>query len=178
MIERPDLLAGPLRIGSASVTGEIAADLAAVSIRQARAGRPGHDRRACRPSSAWRAPGLSLRAEVQAQNVAARDLELYWPLAAGREAREWVTAEHHRRPRLGGGGDASRSSLATSTSSRCRSRSSAGRFAFDDLTLRYFETMPPLTGVAGSATFTGRRMDFDGRAAGGSARSRSTMAAS
>ena len=26
---------------------------------------------------------------------------------------------------------------------------------------RYFETMPPLTGVAGSATFTGRRMDFE-----------------
>ena len=36
----------------------------------------------------------------------------------------------------------------------------AGEFAFQDLTLRYVDTMPPLVGVSGSATFTGQRMDF------------------
>ena len=38
-----------------------------------------------------------------------------------------------------------------------------GRFTFDDLTVGYFEDLPPLTGVDGSATFTGRRMDFADR---------------
>ncbi len=36
----------------------------------------------------------------------------------------------------------------------------AGSFAFEDLTVRYFEELPPLTDVAGRATFTARRMDF------------------
>ena len=35
-----------------------------------------------------------------------------------------------------------------------------GRFEFRKLAVRYFETMPPLTGVDGNATFTARRMDF------------------
>ena len=36
----------------------------------------------------------------------------------------------------------------------------AGEFAFEDLSVRYVDTMPPLVGVNGSATFTGQRMDF------------------
>ena len=36
----------------------------------------------------------------------------------------------------------------------------AGEFTFEDLTVRYVDTMPPLVGVDGSATFTGQRMDF------------------
>ena len=35
-----------------------------------------------------------------------------------------------------------------------------GEFVFEDLTVRYFDTMPPLVGASGSATFTGQRMDF------------------
>jgi uncharacterized protein YhdP len=35
-----------------------------------------------------------------------------------------------------------------------------GEFAFENLTVHYFEALPPLEGVSGSATFTGQRMDF------------------
>ena len=36
----------------------------------------------------------------------------------------------------------------------------AGEFVFEDLTVSYLDTMPPLVGVDGRATFTGQRMDF------------------
>jgi uncharacterized protein YhdP len=36
----------------------------------------------------------------------------------------------------------------------------AGEFAFEDLSVRYLESMPPVLGVGGRATFTGQRMDF------------------
>jgi hypothetical protein len=158
-IERPDLLAGPLRIGPASMTGEIAADLAAVTIRQARL----VDREmtvSLQAEAAWRAPGLSLRADVKARNVAAGDLERYWPLEAGREARAWVT-ENVTAGLVSEAEATIRIEPGDLEQRPVPEHIVEGRFAFDDLTLRYFETMPPLTEVAGSATFTGRRMHFE-----------------
>jgi hypothetical protein len=158
VVDRPDLLAGPLPVESVRLAGELAADLGAITVTEARLATRGAAIDAT-AEIAWRDQQITLQAEVAAQNVAARDLELYWPPALGREAREWVVANITDgivpkaevtiafQP-----GDLDQRPIPEGTV--------AGRFGFDGLTLRYYETMPPLTGVDGSATFTARRMDF------------------
>jgi hypothetical protein len=96
------------------------------------------------------------------QGVLAADLEeveRFWPRAEGQQARTWVI-EHitggvvpSARAKLRfGPGELGQKPLPEHTL--------AGEFAFEDLTVRYVDTMPPLVGVGGSATFTGQRMDF------------------
>ena len=158
VIDRPDVLAGPLPIDSARLVGHVAADLRAITVTEARLATNGAAVEAT-AEIAWRDPGLALRAEVSAANVAAQELELYWPPELGREARAWVIANITEGvvPRAEAiitfqPGDLDQRPIPEETV--------AGRFEFDDLTLRYFDTMPPLTDVGGSATFTARRMDF------------------
>jgi AsmA-like C-terminal region/Protein of unknown function len=157
-VDRPDLLAGPLPVEMVRVAGELAADLGAISVAEARLVAKGATVDAT-AKIAWRDQQITVRAEVSAQNVAARDLELYWPPALGREAREWVVANITDGvvPKAEATitfqpGDLDQRPIPEGTV--------GGRFEFDDLTLRYYETMPPLTGVDGSAIFTARRMDF------------------
>ena len=90
-VERPDLLAGPCGSNRASVDGRDRGRSRAVTVREAARSSP-KARRSTAAEVACARPADRVRAEVQAQNVAARDLELYWPLAAGREARAWVVA--------------------------------------------------------------------------------------
>jgi hypothetical protein len=158
VVDRPDLLAGPLPIESLRVAGEIAPDLAAITVTEARLTARGAAIDAT-AEIAWRDQQITVQAEVAAQNVAAQDLELYWPPALGRKARAWVVANitdgvvPKAEARIAfQPGDLDQRPIPEATV--------AGRFDFNDLTLRYYETMPPLTGVDGSATFTARRMDF------------------
>ena len=107
----------------------------------------------------WADRQISLRAKARAQNVAAADLKLYWPPGAGHEAREWVLANI-----TDGVVPDAEVTIALKPGDLDRypfpEEAVRGTFALHDLTVRYFETMPPLTGVAGNATFTARRMDF------------------
>ena len=122
-IERPALLAGPLRIGSATVSGELAADLAGVTIRQARL-VDGDTTLGLRGEASWREPGLAISAEVEARNVArARPRGL---LAAGSRPRGAPMGgrEHHRRHGPRGAGDDPHRAGRLSSSTRCPRRSS------------------------------------------------------
>ncbi|HSA80816.1 MAG TPA: AsmA-like C-terminal domain-containing protein [Geminicoccaceae bacterium] len=158
VIDRPDLLAGPLPVESARVAGQLAADLRAITLAEARLATKGASIGAS-ARIAWRDQQITVWAEVAAENVAARDLELYWPPAIGREARAWVVANITDGvvPKAEATitfqpGDLDQRPIPEATV--------GGQFEFADLTLRYYETMPPLTGVDGNATFTARRMDF------------------
>jgi uncharacterized protein YhdP len=158
VVDRPDLLVGPLPVESARVAGQLAADLGAITVTAARLATKGATVDATAKIT-WRDQQITVWAEVAAQNVAARDLELYWPPALGREARAWVLANitDGLVPKAEAiitfqPGDLDQRPIPEATV--------GGRFEFDDLTLRYYKTMPPLTGVDGNATFTARRMDF------------------
>lgn len=158
LIERPDLLIAPLPVAGMHLRGRLDTDFAGVVIDELRLEAKGA-RFEASGELGWEEGGLAVHTKVTARDVAARDLALFWPPRLGREARQWVvenitdgvvpSAEATIRFRPG--------DLATRPVPEA---SVAGRFAFDDLTIRYFETMPPLTGVDGSASFTARRMDF------------------
>lgn len=109
---------------------------------------------------AWRNGQPTLSADLEAENVAARDLERFWPPREGSQARKWVTENitggvvPKARAKLRfGPGELGQRPLPEHTLD--------GEFVFEDVTVRYFDAMPPLVGAEGSATFTGQRMDFD-----------------
>jgi hypothetical protein len=158
-IELPELGVGPLPVAAIAVQGELAADLEGLVI-----GRLSFSANGARLSghgeATWRNGEPTLDLDLEAENVAAGDLERYWPPREGREARKWVTENitggvvpKARATLRFGPGELGQKPLPEHTLD--------GEFVFQDLTLRYLDTMPPLVGVDGRATFTGQRMDFE-----------------
>ncbi len=158
VINRPDWLSGPLPIASIAVNGRLASNLRAAEVTEARIAVKGATAEA-KGQIVWADRRITLRAQVSAHNVAAPDLNLYWPPAAGTDARTWVLANV-----VNGVVPDAEVTIALKPGDLDRrpipEESVRGRFEFRNLSVRYFETMPPLTAVAGNATFTARRMDF------------------
>jgi hypothetical protein len=157
-IELPELELAPLPVEALEVEGAVAADLEGVAIARLSFASNGA-RLDGQGEITWRAGQPTLQADLEAANVAVADLQRYWPPREGREARAWVveniTAGIVPKARASlrfGPGELNRKPLPEHTLS--------GEFVFQDLSLRYFGTLPPLEGVSGSATFTGQRMDF------------------
>ncbi len=158
LIDRPDWLGGRLPIDSVTVAGRLASNLNAAEVTEARIAARGATAEA-KAQIVWTDRQISLRAQASTHNVAASDLKLYWPVMAGQDARSWVLANITDglvpdaevtiaiKP-----GDLDQKPIPENTVQ--------GRFEYRNLAVRYFETMPPLTGVDGNATFTARRMDF------------------
>ena len=161
---------------SARVAGELAADLGAITVAEARLVAKGATVDAT-AKVAWRDQQITVRAEVSAQNVAARDLELYWPPALGREAREWVVANITDGvvPKAEATitfqpGDLDQRPIPEATV--------GGRFEFDDLTLRYLRDHAAADRRRRQRDLHGATHGLRGRRRAASARSWSTTAAS
>ena len=157
-IDLPQLGIAELPIGALWVQGVLAADLEGVVVDQLRlessgAHLSGHG------EVAWRGGEPTLQADLEAENATVAHVERFWPAGEGRQARTWVIenitggAVPTARAKLRfGPGELGQKPLPEQTL--------AGEFAFEDLSVRYVDTMPPLVGVDGRATFTGQRMDF------------------
>jgi uncharacterized protein YhdP len=158
VIELPQLGTGELAIDALWVQGVLAADLEAVMVDQLRLATGGAHLSG-QGEVAWRGGEPTLQADLEAENATVAHVERFWPAGAGREARAWViehisggVAPTARATLRFGPGELGQKPLPEHTL--------AGEFAFKDLTVRYVDTMPPLVGVDGRATFTGQRMDF------------------
>jgi uncharacterized protein YhdP len=158
VVEVAQLGTGALPIEALWVQGTVAADLEGVAVDQLSlasdgAHVSGHG------ELAWRGGAPTLQADLEAKDATIEHVARFWPADAGREARTWVVEQitagrvPTARAKLRfGPGDLGQKPLPEHTL--------AGEFAFEDLSVRYVDTMPPLVGVSGSATFTGQRMDF------------------
>jgi uncharacterized protein YhdP len=158
MVELRRLGLGELPIETVRARGVLAADLEGVVVDQLSfasngAQLSGHG------EVAWRGGEPTLQADIEANNATIDHVAAFWPQGEGREARTWVTENitggvvPTARAKLRfGPGELGQKPLPEHTL--------AGEFAFQDLTVRYVDTMPPLVGVSGSATFTAQRMDF------------------
>jgi uncharacterized protein YhdP len=157
-IDRPDLLSQPLPVDRLEIEGQAQPGLGEVVVDgftlTSSGARLEGSGRLVRGED-----GTGLSAELRAVNVRAEDLDLFWPPELGEEARKWVLEN------ISSGTVPSAEAKLNFAPGQLDQRpvpetSVQGRFQFDDLVVRYFKTMPPLTGGDGSATFTGRRMDF------------------
>ncbi|MDX1542229.1 MAG: DUF3971 domain-containing protein, partial [Geminicoccaceae bacterium] len=104
--------------------------------------------------------GPAIRAEASLRDVEVEQLDALWPVRAADEARAWVT-ENIQAGRAPSGvvlidirpGDLDQRPL--------RKEAVTGTFAYEDLTIRYFDPLPPVEGVDGTATFDAQTMAFE-----------------
>ncbi|HZA66946.1 MAG TPA: AsmA-like C-terminal domain-containing protein [Geminicoccaceae bacterium] len=158
-VELDHLGLAPLPVDALEVQGMLAADLAGLVIDRLGFSSNGA-RLTGRGEVAWRNGEPTLRADLEAENVAARDLERYWPPREGREARQWVT-ENITSGRVPKARATLRFEPGELGQKPLPEHTLDGEFVFEDLTVRYLDAMSPLAGANGRATFTGQRMDFD-----------------
>lgn len=154
----PDLLARPVQLQELLIRGETAVDGSEIviadltlAVNEARVEGQG----AVRLTQAGPAIGASLLIA----DVTAAELDALWPLPAADQARAWVT-EHITAGRVPEGAveiDLQPGDLAQRP---LRADAIRGRFRFEDLTIRYFEDLPPATGVSGDAVFDAQTMNF------------------
>jgi hypothetical protein len=157
-IELPERGIGPLPIEALWLQGVLAPDRAGVVVDRLELASDGADLSG-HGEAAWRGGKPTLQADLEAKNATVDHVARFWPAGEGREARTWVVENITAgrvplaRAKLRfGPGELGRKPLPE--------HALAGEFAFQDLAVRYVDTMPPLVGVDGSATFTGQRMDF------------------
>jgi uncharacterized protein YhdP len=158
-IDVPQLELHELSVDALWIQGTLAADLEGVVIDELRVTTDGAHLSG-EGEMAWRGGEPTLQAEVAAENVTVDHIARFWPPREGRQARAWVLENitggivpMARAQLRFGPGELGQKPLPEQTL--------AGEFTFEDLTVRYVDTMSPLVGVDGRATFTGQRMDFD-----------------
>jgi uncharacterized protein YhdP len=158
MVELPRLGLAGLPIDAIRARGVLAADLEGVVVDQLSFASNGAELSG-QGEVAWRGGAPTLQADLEAKNATIDHVAAFWPPGEGEEARAWVTENitggvvSSARAKLRfGPGELGQKPLPEHTL--------AGDFAFEDLTVRFLDTMPPLVGVNGNATFTGQRMDF------------------
>jgi hypothetical protein len=157
VIDRPDWLAGPLPIDSATIKGRLAANLSGAEVTESRIAAKGAILET-QAQIVWADHQITLRANLTAENVAVADLGLFWPPAAAQDARRWVVANM-----TDGVVPSAEVTITLKPGDLDRypfpEAGLRGRFAFHGVSVHYVDTMPPVTGIDGSATFTARRMD-------------------
>jgi len=158
VLNLPEHLAGPLAIDRLAAEGVLAPERKRVEIASLELGTQGVEAQGTAVVG-WGEAGPSVSAELTAEHIEVADLPRLWPPAAGEGAREWVLEN------ITAGGV---SSAEVSVDLRAgdldhqplRQDAVSGRFDYRDLTVRYFEHLPPLAGISGSATFDGQSMSF------------------
>jgi hypothetical protein len=100
-----------------------------------------------------------IEAEATARQVPTDSLKHYWPTELGRNARSWVTTN------ISGGGVPEATVKVTGEITdfdvaSLRLKSLIGSLSYEDLTVRYLNPLPPVTGVRGKATFDRSRFDL------------------
>ncbi|MGI9499678.1 MAG: AsmA-like C-terminal domain-containing protein, partial [Geminicoccaceae bacterium] len=159
VVDLPRYLAEPLDIAAAELEGTVSDDFGSFEINQARIVSRGAELSGA-GGIIWREDEPSFGLELVANGVRAEDLPAFWPPLLGTDVRDWVlenietglvseaAVELDLRP-----GDWGPEPL--------RDDAVAGSFAFEDLSVRYVDEMPPLQNAAGTAVFDADRMEFD-----------------
>lgn len=159
VLDLPSHLASPLDVSLGELKGVIAPSFDAADIEQFHLVSLGADVKATGRVS-WRHedPGVDL--DLRAANIRVEDLPAFWPPALGADARSWVV-------------DNIRTGLVSQAGARLDLRADdfgpaplrddaiKGTFAFEDLSVRYIDTMPALAKSSGTASFDADRLHFD-----------------
>ncbi len=150
-------LAAPLRVGRARLVA--AADLGAgrYDVEEAELALGEATVRA--QAHVTGTPRGTLAASASVDALPTATLATYWPPAAVPDARAWVLANINRgtvrdlRVTLAG-------TVSPDATPAVSVGSVSGTFAFQDLSVRYLPSMPPVTGVAGTSVFSAAGLEF------------------
>lgn len=150
----------PLPLERLHLEGTLAGDLTRVRIDSLDLGVLGATLSG-RGSASFENGELAVQARAQAKNVQVADLDRLWPTSAGQQAREWAIPNVRAGVVTDGEiaidirpGDLDQMPIPRTMVS--------GRFAYEDLGVRYFEGFPPIEGIDGVAHFDGWVLAFEG----------------
>ncbi|MDH3660938.1 MAG: DUF3971 domain-containing protein, partial [Alphaproteobacteria bacterium] len=160
VVDLPAYLAEPLEVSAALLKGTLAGDHAALDIDRLKIADRGGAEVSGSGSIAWRENALALGLDLAVSDVRAEDLPTFWPPSLGVKSRKWVL-ENIKRGRVSEG--EVKLDLKPNDWGRRPLRRDAlkGMFAFEGLSVRYVDEMPPLEEASGTASFNADRMEFD-----------------
>ena len=159
VIDLPAYLAEPLDIDALAFEGSFIDDLGGVEINRARIESHGAEISGS-GNIAWQEADPALVLDLALRNVDVRDLPAFWPPHLAEKSRTWVL-EHIKTGRVSEA-EVSLDLQPDDWEQRpLRDQAVTGGFAFEGLSVRYVDEMPPLRGMSGSAIFDAGRMDFD-----------------
>lgn len=159
VVDLPAYLAEPLEIGAFELNGTIGNDFGGLEVDHARIESRGAEVGGS-GSFVWLEDDRALTLDLAASNVRARDLPAFWPHRLGVDAREWVLENIEV-------GLVSEAAVSLNLQSDdwgsvpLRDEAVAGTFAYEGLSVRYVDEMPPLRQASGRAVFDADRMDFN-----------------
>ena len=159
VVDLPAYLAEPLDVDIVELEGRFGDDFDRFEIDQARIESRGAEVSGS-GSIAWQEGDRALTLNLASRNVDVRDLPAFWSPRLGKKSRKWVL----ENVKAGLVSEAEvRLDLQPDDWERrpLRDQAVTGRFAFEGLSVRYVDEMPPLGGMSGSAVFDAERMEFD-----------------
>ena len=159
LLDLPAHLDQPVPLTEVSLKGVLSPDLDKLDIGEARLQSLDAELGASGEVT-WRDDALGLALDLRAANVRAETLPALWPRELGPEARSWVLENigTGRVPLAGARLELQQDDFGPEPLGEDALR---GFFTFEDLSLRYIDTMPPLEQGRGKATFDASRMDFE-----------------
>lgn len=159
MLDLPEYLAGPMPITLSELQGTMAADFNGFDIDHFRL--IGFDAELkAKGQVSWRHGERSVDLDLEASHISAEHLPIFWPLSLGQDGRTWVV--ENIKTGLVSSAEAKLSLVEEDFSpAPLRDDAIQGMFNFEDLSVRYIDTMPPLEKAVGTATFDADRLHFD-----------------
>ena len=155
----PDHLTEPLEVDRLAVKGTLGAERDSFTIAHALIASRG----AVLDASGrlvWRQDQPAVSLDLEARDVRAEDVPAFWPRHVGQKTRRWI-AEHIETGLVTEAEMALDLQPVDFGALPLRDEAIDGRFAFEGLSVRYVDEMPPLEKAFGRAAFTAGRMAFD-----------------
>ncbi len=159
VLDLPKHLSQPLPVTLGELNGSMAASFDRFTIDQFRLVSLGSELIAD-GHVIWQESQKLVDLDLEAKNVSAEDLPIFWPLDLGKDGRDWVVENIKT-------GVVSRASAKLELREGdfgpdpLRDEALKGSFAFEGLSVRYVDTMPPVENGAGTASFDADRLHFE-----------------
>lgn len=161
LLDLPDHLATPLDVTLGEFQGLVTAGFDAIDVKQFRLISRGAEFNAGGRVS-WQNDEPSIKLDLMASQVRVEDFSTFWPPGFGEDGRRWVMENI-------------KTGLVPKAEARLELRPSdfgpqplrdnalKGTFTFEELSVRYVDTMPPIERGFGTASFDADRLHFDVR---------------
>ena len=103
---------------------------------------------------------VTLKLKTELQQLKVNEFDFYWPKAVANGARKWLV-ENMKAGEVSSAKLNLAMDVPTGPETKFQLKELQGTVAYSDLTVEYFGSLPPATGVTGSGTFDQRGFDLD-----------------
>ncbi|MEM7045606.1 MAG: AsmA-like C-terminal domain-containing protein, partial [Pseudomonadota bacterium] len=158
-VDLPDHLAEVVDVARIEVKGTLSADRDSFTIDHAHLASRGAEIGGS-GRFVWREDQPAVTLDLEARDLRAEDLPAFWPRHEGKKTRAWI-AQHIKAGLVTEAKVTLDLRAADFGDAPLRKEAIDGSFAFEGLSVRYIDEMPPLEQASGRARFDAQQMAFD-----------------